>query len=84
VPVYLKSGCGRFELGIFPEPGQPGTGMVTLDCLGKGLAGKDDRAKVKDAAGKTILAGRLVHGRTAARVSGLDRLDFSVWTVTLL
>ena len=82
-PVYLQSGCGRFELGIFPEPGRPGKGMVTLDLLGKGQGMEGAQATVKDASGRTILAAKIVHSRTAARVENIDTLDLSLWTVVI-
>ncbi|HCY88356.1 MAG TPA: hypothetical protein DHV36_24680 [Desulfobacteraceae bacterium] len=82
-PVYLESGCGRFKLGIFPEPGRPGRGMVTLDVIGSDHKIKDRLATVKDTAGQIILRGKIIHGRTAGRIDGIDTLDLSLWTVTL-
>ena len=82
-PVYLESGCGRFKLGIFPEPGSPGRGMVTLDVIGTDIASQGPIATVKDAAGQIILTGKITHGRTAGRIEDMDNLDLSLWTVTL-
>ncbi len=82
-PVYLKSGCGRFELGIFPEPGRPGRGMVTLDLIDDAGDMEGAQATVKDAAGRTILAAKIVHSRTAARIEDIYTLDLSLWTVVI-
>ncbi|MCG8617987.1 MAG: hypothetical protein MI802_17375 [Desulfobacterales bacterium] len=82
-PVYLESGCGRFKLGIFPEPGHPGKGMVTLDVIGTDVSDQGATATVKDAAGQVILTGKITHGRTAGRIDEIDTLDLSLWTVTL-
>lgn len=82
-PMVLKSDCGRFQLGLFPEPGEAGKGMVTLDVLSGTPAMEGARVLVKDAAGHTVLAARILHGRTAARIGNLDTLDFSLWTVSL-
>ncbi len=82
-PVYLRSGCGRFELGIFPEPGRPGKGMVTLDLTEKTQPLDGALATVKDASGRTILAGKIVHSRTAAKIEDIDSLDLSLWTVVI-
>ena len=82
-PLVLTSGCGRFKLGLFPEPDRPGAGMVTLDILEETPEADGRTATVKDARGTTVLAARLVRGRAAVKTGKIGGLDLSIWTVTL-
>ncbi|MCG8683757.1 MAG: hypothetical protein MI892_02710 [Desulfobacterales bacterium] len=82
-PIYLKSDCGRFELGLFPDPNHPGYGMATLDVLKKESGLDSLTATVKDAGGRVVLQAKITHGRTAAKIRNIDHLDLSIWTVTI-
>lgn len=79
--VSLESGCGRFELSIFPNLDQPELAMVVIEL-------KQDMEKlegkycvVRDGTGAVILKGVIEDGRCAGRISSLSTLDLKTWTV---
>lgn len=83
-PLFLKSSCRRFILGLLPELGEPAKGMAVLEAVSeKEQAFEGMEASVQDAGGIRILKGALRHGRAATRVDDLNSLDLSTWTVVL-
>lgn len=80
-PVSLTSGCGKFELSLFPELDMPDKAMVVIEVL-QDQAGFEGRyCVVKDGKGVVLLKGVIEDGRCAGRVDSLSVLDLKTWTV---
>lgn len=80
-PVSLTSGCGKFELSLFPELDMPDKAMVVIEVL-QDQAGFEGRyCVVKDGKGAVLLKGVIEDGRCAGRVDSLSALDLKTWTV---
>jgi len=82
-PVYIKSDCGRFMLGILPETGSLKKAMIVLETANNGTSYQGMRAMVKDAGGIIILDAGISHGRAAAKTDRLDIIDLSTWSLVL-
>lgn len=79
--VTLESGCGRFELSIFPNLDQPDRAMVVIEVKMdmEKLEGK--YCVVRDGTAAVILKGVIEDGRCAGRIASLSTLDLKTWTV---
>jgi hypothetical protein len=82
-PVYIKSDCERFMLGILPETGNQKKAMIVLETVGDAKLYQGMTAQVKDAEGITILDAKIKHGRAAVKTDNLDIIDLSTWSVVL-
>ncbi|MEH0022094.1 MAG: hypothetical protein V6Z89_20750 [Desulfobacter sp.] len=82
-PLNLKSECGKFIIGVFPDLQKPGKGMITLDTVGHLPDLEKMRATVSDAKGMVALEKSIIGGRAAAVTSDMDQLDFSKYTILL-
>jgi len=82
-PVYIKSDCERFMLGIFPETSNLKKAMIVLETVEDGKPYQGMIAQVKDAEGITILDAKIKHGRAAVKTDNLDIIDLSTWSVVL-
>lgn len=83
-PLYMKSSCKRFMLGIFPEINNLKRGMAVIEVL----SDKDENLEgmivsVQDAAENKIISGKIKLKRTATKIKDLTLLDLSKWTVVL-
>jgi hypothetical protein len=82
-PVYIKSACERFMLGIFPETGNLKKAMIVLETVDDEKLYQEMTAQVKDAEGVTILDAKIKHGRAAVKTDNLDTINLSTWSVVL-
>ena len=82
-PVYMKSDCEKFMLGIFPEEGSLKKAMIVLETVDDETIYQDMTAIVKDAGGIAILKAIIKHGRAAVKTDTLDTIDLSTWSVVL-
>ncbi len=82
-PVYIKSDCERFMLGIFPETGNLKKAMIVLETVDDEKLYQEMTAQVKDAEGITILDAKIKHGRAAVKTDNLDIINLSTWSVVL-
>ena len=82
-PVYIKSDCERFMLGIFPETGNLKKAMIVLETVGDEKIYHEMTSLVKDAEGLTILDAKIKHGRAAVKIDNLDIINLSTWSVVL-
>lgn len=83
-PVTMRSGCGRFILGLLPQVDDPDKGLVTLEAAADGtLSVEGRRFIVRDRNGVVILDGRLRQGRLARTCERLKDLDLSAWTLVM-
>ncbi len=82
-PVYIKSDCKKFMLGIFPDIDNPQKGMAVLETIEEERSCDDMNASVMDARGQIILKNIIKHGRAASKIEHLDALDLSKWTIVL-
>ncbi|MDA3791076.1 MAG: hypothetical protein PF503_21590 [Desulfobacula sp.] len=82
-PLYIKSDCKKFMLGIFPEIDSPGSGMAVLETIDETSSHDGMEASILDARGEIVLKNRIKHGRAASKIDNLDKLDLSKWTLVL-
>ncbi len=83
-PLYIKSSCSRFMLGIFPEVDNPSKGMAVIETIPEQKKFYEGGVViVKDANGTHILKAIIKQGRAAVKVDNLEIFDFSTWTVVL-
>lgn len=82
-PVYIKSACERFMLGILPETGNLKKAMIVLETVDDEKLYQGMTAQVKDAEGVTILDAKIKHGRAAVKTDNLDTINLSTWSVVL-
>ena len=82
-PVYIKSDCERFMLGIFPETGNLKKAMIVLETVDDEKIYHGMTAQVKDAEGVTILDAKIKHGRAAVKTDNLDIINLSTWSIVL-
>ncbi|MEA1967091.1 MAG: hypothetical protein U9N77_02575 [Thermodesulfobacteriota bacterium] len=82
-PVYMKSDCEKFMLGILPEEGSLKKAMIVLETVGDDKIYQGMKALIKDARGITILQAKIKHGRAAVKTDTLDTIDLSTWSVVL-
>jgi len=83
-PLYIRSDCKKFMLGIFPEIDNPAKGMAVLETIDEKKSYDDMEATIMDTNGKIVLQNIIKHGRTASKVDTLDTLDLSKWTIVLI
>lgn len=78
--VNIKSNCGRFILGIYPQKDDPGKAMVVLEFVeGHALEGK--KFVVRDNTGNILIDGSLQQGRVARVCEDFKKVDLSKWTL---
>ena len=82
-PVYIKSDCKKFMLGIFPEIDSPGNGMAVLETIDERKSYDGMEANIMDAKGQIVLKNIIKHGRAASKIEHLDTLNLSKWTIVL-
>ncbi len=81
-PLYIKSSCSRFMLGIFPEVDNSLKGMVVIETIPEQKKFYEGgMVIVKDANGQNILKARIKNGRAAGKAENLEVFDLSKWTV---
>lgn len=80
-PVYIKSACKKFRLGIFPEVDNPKKAMIVLETTGDGTSCQGMTASIRDADGFMVMEATIKQGRAASITDHLDTLDLSTWTV---
>jgi hypothetical protein len=83
-PLYIRSDCKKFMLGIFPEIDNPAKGMAVLETIDEKKSYDDMEATIMDAKGKIVLKNIIKHGRAATKIEILDTLDLSKWTIVLI
>ncbi|BBO92954.1 hypothetical protein [Desulfosarcina ovata] len=82
--VSLQSTCGKFTLSLLPRLDDPEKGMITLEAVGSSefdLEGQ--RVVLRDRKGRTLLEGKLRHGRIARNCENLTDIDLSTWTIVV-
>lgn len=84
-PLRLKSSCGQFFLGIFPQRGNIERGMITLEVESNaGLSQLEGhKATVKDHTGRILLEGKICQGRLARKIEKISDVNLTCWTVTV-
>jgi len=82
-PVYIKSECGKFMLGIFPEVDNPKKAMIVLETVDDEKIYQGMTASVMDAKSNIIMDARIKHGRAAVKADNLDAIDLSTWSIVL-
>ncbi len=82
-PVYIKSDCKKFMIGIFPKIDNPEKGMAVLETIDEERSYDDMKASVMDAKGQIILKNIIKRDRAASKIEYLDSLDLSKWTLVL-
>lgn len=82
-PVYIKSTCEKFRLGIFPDNDTPQKAMIVLETTGDGKPFQGMTASIRDAGGFMVMEATIKQGRAASLTDHLDTLDLSTWTIIL-
>ncbi len=80
-PVSLTSGCGKFELSLFPDLDMPDKAMVVIEVVQEQAGFEGRYCVVKDGKGAVLLKGVIEDDRCAGRVDSLSVLDLKTWTV---
>jgi hypothetical protein len=82
--VNIRSSCGRFVFGLFPQVDHPEKGMLTLEAVSDGHVNVEGKyAIVRDGNGSVVLEGRLHHGRLARICNHISEIDLSTWTLVV-
>ncbi len=80
--LQLKSSCGDFRLGLYPDADKPGSGMVTLEYVSSGEPNPEGRfVVVKDRLGVTLLKGVIRNGRMARLSEQFNHIDLQSWSL---
>lgn len=82
-PVFVKSSCKKFTLGIFPDMDKSDKGMAVLETLNEPVSYDGRNASVRDARGVIVLKSKIVNGRSASKIEQINSLDLSNWTIVL-
>lgn len=83
-PLRIKSSCGQFFLGIFPQVGNPQQGMITLEVESDAICQFEGHtATVRDYMGRKLLEGSICQGRVARKIEKLSEINLTRWTVTV-
>jgi hypothetical protein len=83
-PVSMRSRCGRFILGLFPQVDNPHKGMVTLEAVADREPSAEGRhCTIRDRNGLVFLEGKLHHGRLARTCERLRDIDLTTWTLMI-
>lgn len=80
--VALKSRCGNFQLGLYPDGSRKGEGMISLEYIGS--SGPDVEGKtvtVRDLNGLVLLDGSIRAGRIASISKEFATIDLQAWSV---
>lgn len=83
--LKLKSACGRFLLGVFPEMGTPDRGLITLEAIADAYGIYNGKTVgVRDAKNRIVLSGVMENNRIARRCENFQDIDLSSWTLVIV
>jgi hypothetical protein len=81
--LSVKSACGKFVLGIFPEVDNPKKAMIVLETEDDARTYQGMIANVRDSKNNIIMDAQIKHGRAAVKIDNLDAIDLSTWSIIL-
>ena len=82
-PLFLRSSCGKFEIGMNPMVDDPERGLITLDLVSEEDTGAFEgrHIQIRDRNDAIILEGTIHQGRMSQHCDNLSVIDLSRWTL---